>query len=143
MTAHLILASDAVAVRNGLKTLVTSPPLSCLAEDERGTAEVVLAEALNNIVEHAYAATSGVIEVRLATLSVGIACQITDSGAAMPGSVLPAGVLPDMANRSLEDLAEGGFGWFLIRSLTTDLCYRRDGPMNRLSFTLPRAQVSA
>ena len=36
-----------------------------------------------------------------------------------------------------EDLPEGGFGWFLIRTLTLDLEYERDGGFNKLRFVVP------
>ena len=36
----------------------------------------------------------------------------------------------------MQDLPEGGFGWFLIRTLTTDLRYRREAGRNRLSFQM-------
>lgn len=134
---HLVIFSDAFAVRHGLKSLLSKPPLSQLAEDERGTAEMVLAEALNNIVEHAYAAAPGLIEVTLSASLAGIVCQISDAGTGMPQDALPPGILPDALGAAADDLPEGGFGWFLIRTLTTDLCYLRDGVMNRLSFTLP------
>jgi serine/threonine-protein kinase RsbW len=77
--------------------------------------ELVLAEVLNNVAEHAYAGGSGPVEVGLAPRPCGIACRIVDSGLAMPNGQLPRGT----CHRSTPgDLPEGGFGWHLIRSLT-------------------------
>ena len=45
--------------------------------------------------------------------------------------------LPDgrlAAAAEIQDLPEGGFGWYLIRTLTTDLTYLREGICNTLSF---------
>jgi len=42
-------------------------------------------------------------------------------------------VLPDP-----NDLQEGGYGWFLIRSLMTDVTYERRHKTNHLSLTLAR-----
>ena len=134
---HLVITSDTLAVRDGLRRLAATPPLGDLAEEARGTAEVVLAEALNNIVEHSYALAPGRIEVRLDASTRGILCEITDEGLGMPCNALPVGQCPDAEDSALEDLPEGGFGWFLIRTLTKELCYRRDGARNRLSFVLP------
>ena len=134
---HLVITSDALAVRDGLRRLAATPPLCDLAAEARSTAETVLAEALNNIVEHAYAMAPGRIEVRLDASSAGILCVITDEGLGMPCNALPVGLCPDAQGSALADLPEGGFGWFLIRRLTKDLCYRRDGARNRLSFMLP------
>jgi serine/threonine-protein kinase RsbW len=105
-----------------------------LPEDDRGTVELVLAEVLNNVAEHAYAGGSGPVEVGLCATPLGLACRIVDRGLAMPGGKLPDGGLPDVAP---PDFPEGGFGWHLIRSLTADLTYARSAGQNRLSFLIP------
>lgn len=67
-------------------------------------------------------------------------CRITDSGAAMPGGRLPPGQFQDLGET--QSLPEGGFGWFLIRTLAQDLDYRRIAGRNLLSFQLPCEQSS-
>ena len=52
----------------------------------------------------------------------------------MPDHTLPMG-LPQPIGVD-KDLPEGGFGWFLIRSLTENLTYRRIDARNHLSFQL-------
>jgi len=133
--SYLVIPGTPEAVRNGLLLLGAQPPLCNLTKAGRSNAEIVLAEILNNIVEHAYANSSGVIEVTLAPSADGTFCQIKDQGAEFPDGKLPHTHLPK--NAALNDPPEGGFGWFLIRSLTTDLTYDRRGSRNRLSFTLP------
>lgn len=56
----------------------------------------------------------------------------------MPGLVLPPGSLQPVAE-TVEGLAEGGWGWALIRDLTTDIRYTRVGGRNRLTFRIPLA----
>ena len=107
--------------------------------DLRGRIEIVLAEVLNNIVEHAYAERQGEITIEVSKGPAGIGCRILDTGAAMPGLALPEGTL---APHDPDDLPEGGFGWFLIRSLTEDLRYSRQSGMNELSFRLPETMFS-
>lgn len=131
---HLVFRATPSLVRDSLAAMLAQPPLCDLTEDGRGTAELVLAEALNNIVEHAYADGPGPVEVTLCAGPQGIGCLIVDQGLPMPGGTLPEGRLPDLAP---EDLPEGGFGWHLIRALTTDLTYRRVAGRNQLSFRLP------
>jgi len=99
-------------------------------------AEIVLAEVLNNVVEHAYATLRGTVDLELRLAGDTLACTVRDAGAQMPDGTPPLGrqVLVDVP---LEHLPEGGFGWFLIRSLTRDLDYRRDQGRNRLTFLLP------
>ena len=123
---------------------VTRAVLACMrwletrgiSADARGSFELVLAEALNNIVEHAYQEQpGGVIALGVVEWADRIYCFVRDGGAPMPGLVLPEGREQDLT-LPLEDMPEGGFGWFLIHTLTTDLGYRRLGDENRLSFAL-------
>ncbi len=135
---RIVIPADPAAVREGLRALFDTLLLRGLAAAERGTAEIVLAEALNNIVEHAYARNSGKIELTLQLHCAELVCQIEDQGEAMPGEVLPKGLLPLIVSQ--DDLPEGGFGWHLIRALSRDLHYRRVGGRNQLSFRLDVGQ---
>lgn len=128
---RLTIAATAESVREALIRIAASGPMAALDQDHRAAAEIVLAEALNNIVEHAYFTGPGDISIRLAGTSGGISCQIADHGREMPGRQLPRGTLPP------DNLAEGGFGWYLIRSLTQGLDYRRRDGRNLLHFVLP------
>ncbi len=130
----LAFPGDARSVRRALRHVITAAPLCTLSDADRGTTELVLAEVLNNIVEHAYAGCSGRIALSLDLGASGLAVRITDNGLAMPGGAVPAGLLP---TDPAATLPEGGFGWFLIRSLTRDLAYDRKNGRNHLSFTLP------
>ena len=130
-TFRLTLVADPVAVRAGLARIVASAPLAALSADHRATAEIVLAEVLNNIAEHAYSGVPGDIFIQLAATPAGLECRIADRGREMPGGSPPAGALPQ------EDLPEGGFGWYLIRSLTHGLTYQRKDGQNLLHFVIP------
>ena len=128
------LASTSLAVRSALLHIFDHPVMARLSPDARGCAELVLAEALNNIVKHAYKCQNGTIELRLHHSVGTLGCDIYDAGAPMPGGQLPAG-LPQAIGAD-HDLPEGGFGWFLIRTMTEDLCYTRSDARNHLSFRL-------
>ncbi|HEY9039576.1 MAG TPA: ATP-binding protein [Roseovarius sp.] len=100
--------------------------------DACGTAEIVLAEALNNIAEHAFAATeAGVVRVTLTPGHHSLTAQIVDTGTALPELCPPSGQLPPLRGTK-RSLPEGGFGWFLIRTLTECLCYTRHADENHL-----------
>lgn len=133
--------ADLMAVRHGLESLFAQEPLRCLPEDQRGTAEIVIAEVLNNIVEHAYSATSGIIEVSVDLAEEGLLCTIADKGAAMPDNLLPQGHAQQI--KDLDNLPEGGYGWLLIRSLALDLQYSRLQGHNYLRFRLPAHALPA
>lgn len=136
---QVTIPGDALAVREGLKALFDTIVLRSLPADGRGTAEIVLAEALNNIVEHAYACHAGEIEISLQLRPNELVCRITDTGLPMPDARLPEGKLA--ATVSAEDLPEGGFGWYLIRTLSHDLRYHREDGRNQLSFRLDTGQT--
>lgn len=122
-----------------------------LNEDRCGTAEIVLAEALNNVTEHALAVrdAQGRIGCRPDEIRVTItanpdmtAITIVDGGAPMPGGTLPPGQPPTLEAAS--DLPEGGFGWVLIRHLTTQLGYVRRAGRNHLYLRMDhQAQIDA
>ena len=131
------LSAEPRAVRDGLACLVAAPPVSVLPPLARASVELALAEVLNNITEHAYAGTPGLILVTVLRTGVGLHCEIVDSGLAMPGGTQPEGAIPDLTTLPLADLPEGGFGWGLIRSLTRDLHYVRADGENRLTFLIP------
>lgn len=131
---QIIIESDPVAVRQGLARLLASDVIATLQAGARETAEIVLAEVLNNIVEHAYAGQPGSIVVSLNHNRHGVLVQVRDYGAAFPCHEVPKGDLPSL--EACRDLPEGGFGWYMIRSLVRDLTYQREDGCNHLSFCL-------
>jgi serine/threonine-protein kinase RsbW len=133
----LVFTADPAAVRDALASLLAMAPVLGLGADDRGTVELVLAEVLNNVAEHAYAGGSGPVEVDLQVTAAGLSCRVADVGLAMPDGMLPTGRLPSAQPEALEDLPEGGFGWYLIRTLTADLTYARSAGQNRLTFVIP------
>ncbi|WP_420862077.1 ATP-binding protein [Algirhabdus cladophorae] len=104
-----------------------------------GTIELVIAEVLNNITEHAYSDQGfGVIEGQFEVQEGKLSVHLHDHGKPMPGLELPKGKLADL-NVDLQDLPEGGFGWYMIRQLTQGLTYRRLDDQNHLSFEIELA----
>lgn len=130
--------ADGAEVRCALQQ-VQSRLRGQLAPDDVGALELALAEVLNNIIEHAYAGqVPGQVSVSVARSARdnALVCRIEDDGQPMPGLTLPEGRMQPVADRT-EDLAEGGWGWALIRALTRDISYRRSGNRNHLQFHLP------
>lgn len=130
-----VFAAEPLAVRDALRRAVARFARQLSAEDA-GTLELVLAEALNNIAEHAYAGLApGPITLTLRRTADALDCAIEDSGGALPGGTLPDGRMQPVADRPA-DLAEGGWGWALIRALAQDIHYHREGGRNRLAFRI-------
>ncbi|NEX46102.1 ATP-binding protein [Pseudotabrizicola algicola] len=135
---RIVIPSDPLAVRQALCALFERLLAGAMTADARDTAQIVLAEALNNIVEHAYAQAPGEIEVTIDVSPGGLTCRIMDAGLPLPGGGLPEGEAPALPAEG--DLPEGGFGWHLIRALSEDLNYRREGERNFLSFRISAQQ---
>lgn len=100
-------------------------------------ATIALAEALNNIEEHAYGGRRDLpVVVGIATSARSVRCIIEDQGDPLPGNALPGGCLPATDPGAHEKWPEGGFGWVLLRRVTRDVTYHRTGAANRLTFTI-------
>lgn len=133
---QLVIPGTELAVRNGLANAIASLRCLNLTDEEYGTIELVLAEVMNNIVEHAYANTpDGIIELVIQPKLRGLYCTFSDTGQPMPEGAAPLGNLSSL-NCGLDDLPEGGFGWFLIRDLARDLEYTRNCGKNILTFRI-------
>ncbi|QUJ76484.1 ATP-binding protein [Sulfitobacter albidus] len=126
------------AVREGLAEVMAHLAPLALSPDDSGTVELVLAEALNNIVEHALAQTCELHDIRVEGRRdpAGLHLLISDPGTPMPGGQAPAGAPPQI-DLPTQTLPEGGFGWFMIQTLAQDVRYARIGAENRLSLRLP------
>lgn len=124
--ARRFVASDA-ETRATSALVVAALAGAGLDAEELGAVELVLVEALNNIVEHAYPAAGGPVEVSVALTGDTVVLDILDWGCALPG-----GRLPDPGPPWPASLPEGGFGWHLIRCLTDALEHVRRDDRNRL-----------
>lgn len=110
-----------------------------LSGDDCGTVEIVLAEALNNVAEHAYAMVgAGSMSVTIALGAKAATIDILDAGSPLPYLRLPPG-RPPILKPPNDSLPETGFGWFLIRSLSSGLSYARRRGQNHLRLHLTLA----
>lgn len=136
-----IIPSDPDAVRLALKDICDDLTARAVHGDLCSRVELVLAEVLNNIVEHANCDQPGApITLHLVVMPSPeqneISFTIIDNGLPMPGLALPERGAPVLDASDPETLPEGGFGWGLIRELTATLSYQRLPSQNRLSFTI-------
>lgn len=137
VTVRMKFKSGPLAVRAALAHILSElEPLKVSAED-LGTIEIVLAEALNNVVEHAYPEEGipGPIDIDCRCEDGCLHVRIIDDGKPMPDGSLPEMQQADL-DTDLLDLPEGGFGWFLIRELAQGLEYVREGDQNILDLRL-------
>jgi serine/threonine-protein kinase RsbW len=135
---HRRVAAEELAVRALLAEVRGWLALAGLSEERCGTVEIALAEALNNVVEHGYAGTRGEIALELRHANGALRATLRDNGPPLPRLRLPAGKVPS-PDGARAALPEGGFGWFLIRSLTRELSYARSGTENRLTLVFDLA----
>lgn len=134
---HVHVQSSDMAVREALAGVIAGLGPLVLDIEEISTVELVLAEALNNIVEHAYPDDSpgGLIAIACRHQPDGLNITVTDNGCAMPDGQMPIGMAPEV-DVDVMDMPEGGFGWFLIKDLAKDVRYRREGAANLLDLRL-------
>ena len=101
---------------------------AAIAVEDVETIEIILAEALNNVVEHAYPEDAkGDVTLVIRRRRGSLMCEIKDHGRPMPNGKVPNGDHP-MSREDGDAMPEGGYGWFLIRELVRDLIYdRKDG----------------
>jgi serine/threonine-protein kinase RsbW len=130
---ELTIQSGAMGVRQALEAFMSELSPLELEIEESSTVQLVLAEVINNIMEHAYpeGGAAGPIVIKCTGRDDGLHLHIQDEGSPMPGGQLPLGMSQSL-NVGLCDLPEGGFGWFLIKDLAKDLKYRRIGQENHL-----------
>lgn len=133
---NLVFPADQGAVRGALKTAMRFLRAQDITPGQSGSAELVLAEVINNIIEHAYRdGPAGLIELRLRLGEGELLFTVLDDGLPMPGGNAPKGRPHDL-DREMQEMPEGGFGWFLIRELTEGLDYRREECRNSLHFRM-------
>lgn len=121
-----VIAAEPAAVRDLLVALEHGPALAGLSVVDRECTLLVLAEAMNNVVEHGYGGGPGWIGLMPGPMRSGRDWRIVDRAKTAPPAACLQTDMPD-------DLAEGGFGWPLIRTLTDGLTLRRRAGFNVLT----------
>ena len=95
--------------------------------------ELIVEEALVNIIRHAYPQRPGYIELICDPIDGGgLAIVIADEGISFDIHALPD---PDIST-DLMARKTGGLGVFFIRKLTNQVSYHRDGERNILTLTV-------
>lgn len=104
----------------------------------RDDVTITLGEVLNNVVEHACVdIADGEIDLRGKVSDNELCIEVCDPGRPFAGGTLPEGREVNVA-LPVDLLPEGGFGWFLIRSLTSGIDYRREQDRNCLTLRFAR-----
>lgn len=130
MTRHHLgfthsFAATELDTRHALSTIMARLRQIGLTDEQAGSIEIALAEVVNNIVEHAYAGLEqGNVVIRTVVANGFIRVLLVDWGPPLPGRRLP-NCRPASIGEKISDLPEGGFGWYLIYTLTGKIHYRR------------------
>lgn len=135
-------ASD-LGARSNIRRITNRLETIGILPGQISTVQIVLAEAINNIVEHAYAGrAAGQIHMQCRLALDRLFIDLSDTGAALPDGQLPNGLPADVTGPR-DTLPEGGFGWFLIHELARTAEYvRKDGCNHlHLSFDIPSPEA--
>ena len=93
--------------------------------------ELVLAEVLNNIVEHGGKnAQKKTISMRWSNTDQ-LCITIIASGPCIPSEIITNANMPD-PHVGFNNLPEGGFGWALVNAICYKVCTKRRGSFNTL-----------
>lgn len=95
-------------------------------------------EAFNNIVEHAYAAACGEVEVSLSVEDDRVVLRLTDCGEGFNLDASGASHEPP----AFDGLSEGGMGLFIIRQAMSEVTYERRHDRNLLTMTKRLAECA-
>ena len=118
--------------RTGISSVVEQLRERGLPDERVDDVQIALAEAVNNVVEHAYTDDPpGDVNIRCQLSPGKLSVYIRDAGVPLPEGRLPAGERQSL-DGDIQDLPEGGFGWFLIRELANDIQYERNEGENNL-----------
>jgi len=129
----LSFSATELDARDSLRAVIERLQAAGLSPERTGEIEIALTEAVNNVVEHAFAGDNfGTIRLMYSLRKSHLDIRIFDSGCPLPDERLPSGLAADVSVPRA-DLPEGGFGWFLIRELTSDIRYDRCEGSNQLS----------
>lgn len=130
---RLSFPATAGAVAAALADVDTRLADMCVGPGMRSDVTIAMGEVLNNVAEHACAGLSGAcVTLRGGLTGHELWIEICDPGRPFPDGCLPAGQAVNLS-LPVDALPEGGFGWFLIRNLTSGLDYRRQDGLNRLT----------
>ncbi|MEM7709367.1 MAG: ATP-binding protein [Pseudomonadota bacterium] len=104
----------------------------------KGDMMILLGEVLNNVVEHAAVGReTTVIDVTLTFGARAIQVETVDDGHPLPGACLSSATLP-RHDGVIDELPEGGFGWFIIHQIADDIGYERVDGRNCLTLSIAR-----
>ena len=124
-------------VRRWVQYTIDALASSGVSRDDTSSVEIVLAEALNNVVEHAYPeGKPGKVRLVVRRRNTALMVEITDRGRPMPQGRAPIGNHPMTEFNKDDAMPEGGYGWFLIREIVRDLVYDRRDDENLLLFRI-------
>lgn len=98
--------------------------------------QLAIEEWIVNVCSHAYGGRGGTIEVALRQRSGSLLVDVADDG---PPFDPTAASEPDVA-MPLEEREPGGLGLLLIRRMTDEISYSRDGGRNVVTFTISTGQ---
>ena len=121
---HVVMVSRAV---RALCSTAGLPARECAQVD------LAVAEALNNVIRHAYRGEAGhPIEVTFAQEREQLTIEVADEGIPMPEG---QPVVFDFDPNDIARLPEGGMGLFLIHTVMDSVEYRRLGERNTLAMS--------
>ena len=135
-------AATQIAARQAIVATIARLTDFGISQSRCGDIEIALAEAVNNVVEHAFEDLPDATG-RITCLTRGdtLIVEINDTGRILPNSRLPVAKVANLEG-PLSELPEGGFGWSLIRKIAENVTYERTGNQNRLVLEFQVSEIT-
>lgn len=130
---HVICDGTVTAVHHAMAQVTDFLRARTMPKAHADDLLLALSEALSNISRHGYHQQVGAISFTITLGQDALTCCVRDTGCAYD---------PTNQGYSLPEpsaLQEGGYGWFIIRSLAAKINYARADGVNRLCFSIPMA----
>ncbi len=131
LSRRCMIPASEISVRTCLQSVIGEARRAGIDADTRDRLQLVLAEVLNNIVEHGgHGEAGGIIDLKLDGGPSGIEIVVRDDGRPLPRACLEN--RSSVAESWADEPPEGGFGWPLILMLADEVKHQRDGNWNSL-----------
>jgi serine/threonine-protein kinase RsbW len=112
-------------ISTSIQGLCKLTSLSPVAIDD---VQLCVAEGINNVIKHSYENQAGhQVVVTVSLRKEMIIIEISNDGSAMDPQLLKIVTAPSTDNLPLEQLPEGGWGLYIIKTKMDEVTYQDDG----------------
>ncbi|WP_319531164.1 ATP-binding protein [uncultured Cohaesibacter sp.] len=134
-TCDISIPNDLASLSLVMRAIPDYAESQQLSEDTRRAAMLVIEELTTNIINYGYGAgVHDEIDINLTKQDDALKITILDGASPFDVEEIEVGIKED---QSLEDMAVGGLGLFLVHQFASSISYQRVGNRNQTRVLLP------